>query len=47
MKFNSLILAGLILGVLFFFSPSWAVCPQDTVDSGVCDTMYVEIWSGD
>ena len=43
MKSNSLVLAGLILGVLLFFSQSWAVCPQDTLDSGVCDTMYVEI----
>jgi len=43
MKPNLLVLAGLILGVLLFFSQSRAVCPQDTLDSGVCDTMYVEI----
>jgi len=47
MKPNLLVLVGLILGVLFFFSPCWAVCPQDTVDSGICDTMYVEIYPSD
>jgi hypothetical protein len=43
MKPNLLVLVGLILGVLLFFCHSRAVCPQDTVDRGICDTMYVEI----
>jgi hypothetical protein len=47
MKRCVLICCGLILGVFLFFSYSWAVCPQDTVDSGICDTMYVEIYPPD
>jgi len=47
MKRNLLILAGMVLGVLFFLSQSWAACPEDTVDSGECDTLYVEVYPGD
>jgi hypothetical protein len=47
MKRCVLICCGLILGVLLFFSQDWAVCPQDTVDSGICDTMYVEVYPPD
>jgi len=55
MKPNLLVLAGLILGVMFFFSrfallttsQSWAVCPQQPNDNGLCDTLYVEIFPDD
>ncbi|MGB8656277.1 MAG: dockerin type I repeat-containing protein [Candidatus Zixiibacteriota bacterium] len=47
MKRNPLVLAWLVLGVLLFLNQAWAACPQDTVDSGVCDTLQVEIWPGD
>jgi hypothetical protein len=47
MKQDLLILAWVILGVLFFPSLSWAVCPQDPIDNGECDTMYVEVWPTD
>jgi hypothetical protein len=47
MKQKLFILAWLTLGILFFFSQSWAVCPQDTADYGICDTMNVEVFPGD
>jgi hypothetical protein len=33
--------------LLAFCAPAWGVCPQDSVDSGKCDTMYVEPWDSD
>ncbi len=42
-----LILVWLMVGALFFVGKSGAFCPQDTVDNGICDTMYVEIWDDD
>jgi hypothetical protein len=36
-----------IIGVLFFSSLSWAQCPQDPNDLGICDTLYVETFDGD
>ena len=47
MKRNSLILAWLMLSGLLFFSQSWAVCPQQPNDNGLCDTLYVEIFPDD
>jgi hypothetical protein len=40
----------LILLALFFVAfttASWAQCPEDTVDSGVCDSLYIEPWPPD
>jgi hypothetical protein len=39
----------LILGVLFLLYPcfAWAQCPEDPNDSGICDTMYLEVWPPD
>jgi hypothetical protein len=42
--FSALIALVLILGRAGL-AP--AQCPQDTIDSGVCDTMYVEVYPGD
>jgi len=55
MKRNSLILVWLMLCGLLFFSrftllttsQSWAACPQDPKDNGLCDTLYVEIFPDD
>ncbi len=47
MKRNLLILAWTVFGVIFFSSLSVAQCPEDTVDRGECDTLYVEIYPGD
>jgi len=47
MKRNLLILVWVVFEVLFFSTQSWAVCPEDTVDSGECDTLYVEIYPPD
>jgi hypothetical protein len=47
MKQYLFILGWLMVGVLLFAGKSKAVCPQDTVDSGICDTMYLEVWPGD
>ena len=55
MKRNSLILAWLMFCGLLFFSrfallttsQSWAACPQDPKDNGLCDTLYVEIFPND
>lgn len=35
----TLILALIVSGV------SWAQCPEDTIDLGICDTLYVEPWA--
>lgn len=37
----------LVLLVLATGSSAWCSCSQDTVDHGICDTMYVEPWPGD
>jgi hypothetical protein len=47
MRREILILAGAIWMLLSFSVQSWAVCPEDTVDRGECDTLYVEICPGD
>lgn len=47
MKRNLLISAWLVFGLVLFSSQSWAQCPQDTVDSGECDTLYVEVYPPD
>jgi hypothetical protein len=38
----------LLLGAVFVLSHSllWADCPEDPRDSGICDTLYVDIWPG-
>jgi hypothetical protein len=47
MKRNPLVLAWLVLGVVCLWSQSWAQCPEDPNDNGLCDTLYIEIWPGD
>jgi hypothetical protein len=47
MKKYLTILAWVLAGTLIFASQGWGVCPEDTVDNGICDTMRVEIWPGD
>lgn len=47
MKRYLMILVWLLFGVILFSAQAQAVCPQDTVDSGICDTMYVEIYPQD
>jgi len=47
MKRYLMILAWLFAGILILASQGWAVCPEDTVDSGICDTMYVELYGPD
>ncbi|MGB2982042.1 MAG: dockerin type I repeat-containing protein [Candidatus Zixiibacteriota bacterium] len=47
MRRSPLVLACLVFGVVCFFSQSWAQCPEDPNDNGVCDTLYIEIWPGD
>ena len=47
MQRNLLVLAGLALGALFLAVQSWAQCPEDPNDNGICDTLYVEIWPED
>ncbi len=47
MKPYLLILVWLVVGVLFFASKSVADCPEDPYDSGICDSLYVEVWTGD
>jgi hypothetical protein len=37
----------LLLWILLFVGSSWAQCPEDPNDNGVCDTLYIEIWPGD
>ena len=32
-----------LLGVLVLFGQSWAACPEQPVDAGECDTLYVNI----
>jgi hypothetical protein len=34
----------MVLSVFAFFNLSWAICPQDTVDLGFCDTVNVVPW---
>jgi hypothetical protein len=42
MKRNLLLLVVLVSAVMLFSSHSWAQCQADTVDLGICDTVYVE-----
>lgn len=30
-----------------FAVPSWAVCPEEPLDNGECDTLHVEVYPGD
>jgi hypothetical protein len=47
MKRGSTVLVWLLFGIFLFAGPSRAVCPEDTSDNGVCDTLYIEVWPGD
>ncbi|MGB7060899.1 MAG: hypothetical protein WBF13_00925, partial [Candidatus Zixiibacteriota bacterium] len=47
MRRSPLALACLVFGAACFFSQSWAQCPEDPNDNGVCDTLYIEIWRDD
>ena len=47
MRRNLLVLAVMAVASLFFNSQSFAVCPQDPIDLGTCDTLYVETFDGD
>ncbi len=33
--------------ILVFCNSAWGYCPQDTLDRGQCDTMYIEPWPPD
>ena len=46
MKLKILFLVALGL-ILVGINPGWAQCPEDTVDRGICDTLYVEAFGGD
>jgi len=37
----------LVLAVVCPCTQSWAQCPEDPNDNGICDTLYIEIWPGD
>lgn len=48
MKRDLLFLAVLIVASVFFAEHNaWAVCPQDPIDLGICDTLYVETFDCD
>jgi hypothetical protein len=47
MKRKLLIFTYVVFGVLFIFGQSWGQCPEDTIDSGICDTLYVETYRPD
>jgi hypothetical protein len=47
MKRYLLIFAWWFAGILIFASRGWGACPEDTVDSGICDTLRVEVWPED
>ncbi len=48
MKRNTAISAILASLTLFIVAgTAWSVCPEDSYDRGICDTMYVEPWPGD
>lgn len=44
---NSFIWLSAAVLVLAFSDSLWAQCPQDTVDLGICDTLYVETFDCD
>jgi hypothetical protein len=47
-KVKSLFIYLLVLAVVpVFYNSSWAVCPQDPIDLGICDTLYVETFDYD
>jgi len=41
---RSLIFSLLVLLVLVLSDSSWAQCPEDPRDLGICDTLYVKPW---
>jgi hypothetical protein len=45
MKRSFLSIAGGIISLFVLFGFSWAQCPEDTIDMGICDTFYVEAWA--
>ena len=45
MKKNSWVLITLLFSALAV--PGWAVCPEEPLDNGECDTLHVEIYPGD
>jgi hypothetical protein len=48
MKRSWILLAVLVVASLFFAGHNWAtVCDQDTIDLGICDTLYVETFDCD
>jgi hypothetical protein len=47
MKRHSVVLAGLICGILLIFNQSQAVCPEEPLDDGICDTLKAEIFPSD
>jgi hypothetical protein len=47
MKRKLLILGYVVFAFLLVFGQIWGQCPEDTVDSGICDTLYVEIFPED
>jgi hypothetical protein len=47
MKRNLFVLAWLILGVALLVGYTWAQCPEDPNDNGLCDTLYIEVWPWD
>jgi hypothetical protein len=47
MKRNLLLLAVMVMATLFFTSQSWATCAEQSIDLGICDTLYVETFDCD
>jgi hypothetical protein len=45
MKRHFLLVVTMGVALLALFGFSWAQCPEDTVDLGICDTFYVEAWA--
>lgn len=45
MKRNYLVF--IVMFLLTFGSTSFGVCPADTMDRGICDTMYIDPWTTD
>ncbi len=44
---KDILLVMIILTVSTWGASAWAVCPADTIDRGICDTIYVEPWYAD
>jgi hypothetical protein len=47
MRRNLLIVSWLFVASLFFSAQVWAVCPEEPLDAGECDTLYVGIHGPD